>query len=315
MGRSVRLGTTCPSPCAATSDGTTTAPTCPSRRRARCSRRRSSRTRAAIPASPTCAPRYDALDDATRERIDGLAAYHSRRYSMDRADLHVSEENADRYQLYGYGIDIEPPLRPLVKVHPATGRPEPSDRTARPRDCRPHGRRVRDTARSAQRRGVHGSAHLLPLVDEGGCGAVGQPVPHAPGDAPRSRTGPTDVAHPDRRRPGDRIRSRPLTIRPPTGVTSPPATAPPLRGVEHGRRPRRRDELRSSPTDPRSTDPSIARGRRWPCAPPGIPATVTVPGVPFEGGLPHRMPNREQVRRSRRAQHPSLHPASAHRRS
>ena len=66
---------------------------------------------------------YDALDDATRERIDGLAAYHSRRYSMDLVDLHVSQENADRYQLYGYDIDIEPPLRPLVKVHPATGRP------------------------------------------------------------------------------------------------------------------------------------------------------------------------------------------------
>ncbi len=66
---------------------------------------------------------YDALDDATRKRIDGLAAYHSRRYSMDRAELHVSQENADRYQLYGYGTDIDPPLRPLVKVHPATGRP------------------------------------------------------------------------------------------------------------------------------------------------------------------------------------------------
>ncbi len=52
---------------------------------------------------------YDALDDATRERIDGLAAYHSRRYSMDRADLHVSEDNADRHQIYGYGVDIEPP--------------------------------------------------------------------------------------------------------------------------------------------------------------------------------------------------------------
>ena len=155
---------------------------------------------------------YDALDDATRERIDGLAAYHSRRYSMDRADLHVSEENADRYQLYGYGIDIEPPLRPLVKVHPATGRPEPPDRTARPRDSRPHGRRVRGTARPAQRRGLHGSAHLLPHVDEGGCGAVGQPAPHAPGDPPRSRTSPADVAHPDRRRPGDRIRSRPLNL-------------------------------------------------------------------------------------------------------
>ena len=35
----------------------------------------------------------------------------------------MNEENADRYQLYGYGIDIKPPLRPLVKVHPATGRP------------------------------------------------------------------------------------------------------------------------------------------------------------------------------------------------
>jgi alpha-ketoglutarate-dependent taurine dioxygenase len=66
---------------------------------------------------------YEALDEATRQRIDGLAAYHSRRYSMDRADLHVSDEDADRYQLYGYGTDIEPPLRPLVKVHPATGRP------------------------------------------------------------------------------------------------------------------------------------------------------------------------------------------------
>jgi alpha-ketoglutarate-dependent taurine dioxygenase len=66
---------------------------------------------------------YDALDDATRVRVGSLAAYHSRRYSMDRADLHVNQEDADRYQLYGYGIDIEPPLRPLVKVHPITGRP------------------------------------------------------------------------------------------------------------------------------------------------------------------------------------------------
>lgn len=65
---------------------------------------------------------YEALDDATRGLIDGLAAHHSRRYSMDRAGLHVSEERADRYQLYGYGVDVDPPLRPLVKVHPATGR-------------------------------------------------------------------------------------------------------------------------------------------------------------------------------------------------
>jgi alpha-ketoglutarate-dependent taurine dioxygenase len=66
---------------------------------------------------------YEALDDTTHEQIADLAAYHSRRYSMDRAGLHVTEENASRYELYGFGQDIEPPLRPLVKVHPATGRP------------------------------------------------------------------------------------------------------------------------------------------------------------------------------------------------
>jgi alpha-ketoglutarate-dependent taurine dioxygenase len=66
---------------------------------------------------------YDALDDATRERVGTLSAYHSRRYSMDRAGLHVSAGDADRYQLYGYDADLDPQLRPLVKVHPVTGRP------------------------------------------------------------------------------------------------------------------------------------------------------------------------------------------------
>jgi alpha-ketoglutarate-dependent taurine dioxygenase len=66
---------------------------------------------------------YDALDDAMRERIADLAAYHSRRYSMDRVDLHITQENADLYDIYGYDVDLEAPLRPLVKVHPATGRP------------------------------------------------------------------------------------------------------------------------------------------------------------------------------------------------
>ena len=181
--------------CAATSDGTTTAPTCPSRRRARCSsgdrpgrwrrhrlRRHARRVRRARRRHP--------------ERIAGLAAHHSRRYSMDRADLHVSDENADRYQLYGYGIDIEPPLRPLVKVHPDTGRRNLLIGQHTHTISRHPGRRVRGPARSAQRQGVHSPTHLLPHVDMRGCGAVGQPVPHAPGDAPRSRTTPTDVAHP-----------------------------------------------------------------------------------------------------------------------
>ncbi len=64
---------------------------------------------------------YDALDDATRTGIDGLAAHHSRRYSMERAGHHISADDATRYQLYGYDHD-DPPLRPLVKIHPDTGR-------------------------------------------------------------------------------------------------------------------------------------------------------------------------------------------------
>lgn len=66
---------------------------------------------------------YDALDADTRTLVDGLSAHHSRRYSMERAGHHVSPDDADRYQLYGYDHDTEPPLRPLVKHHPETGRP------------------------------------------------------------------------------------------------------------------------------------------------------------------------------------------------
>ncbi len=65
---------------------------------------------------------YDALDEPTRVTIAGLCAHHSRRYSMERAGHHVSPDDAGRYQLYGYDVD-EPPLRPLVKTHPDTGRP------------------------------------------------------------------------------------------------------------------------------------------------------------------------------------------------
>lgn len=65
---------------------------------------------------------HDTLDAETRERIAPLAAKHSRRYSMDRAGLAPDEAEAHQFQLYGYD-DNEPPVRPLVKVHPATGRP------------------------------------------------------------------------------------------------------------------------------------------------------------------------------------------------
>ena len=62
---------------------------------------------------------YDALDDFTKERIADLSAYHSLYYSQAKMG-HKPKEGSD-YSGYGFhGQD--PPLRPLVKVHPETGR-------------------------------------------------------------------------------------------------------------------------------------------------------------------------------------------------
>jgi alpha-ketoglutarate-dependent taurine dioxygenase len=62
---------------------------------------------------------YEALAPALRERVAKLAAYHSLKHSQARAGY------AAKSSAYHYGVedDREPPLRPLVKVHPVTGRP------------------------------------------------------------------------------------------------------------------------------------------------------------------------------------------------
>ena len=60
---------------------------------------------------------YDALDDHTRQRISGMAARHSLFHSLAMIGLEV-ERGA------GYGFQHDGvPLRPLVKMHPVTGRP------------------------------------------------------------------------------------------------------------------------------------------------------------------------------------------------
>lgn len=65
---------------------------------------------------------YETLDDETRELVSGLSAYHSLYYSQGRVG-YLPTKNADGgYDMYGYH-DLEPSLRPLVKVHPDTGRP------------------------------------------------------------------------------------------------------------------------------------------------------------------------------------------------
>lgn len=59
---------------------------------------------------------YDALDEATRQQIAGLSAHHSLYHSQAKIG-HVVQTGA------GYGFHTKgSPLRPLVKVHPVTGR-------------------------------------------------------------------------------------------------------------------------------------------------------------------------------------------------
>lgn len=60
---------------------------------------------------------YDALDETTRARIANLDAYHSYFYSQAKIGHKVEVGAA-----YGF-FEGESPLRPLVKIHPVTGRP------------------------------------------------------------------------------------------------------------------------------------------------------------------------------------------------
>ena len=63
---------------------------------------------------------YDALDPAMKARIADLSAYHSLHYSQAK----VGHEHKEGSAYGGYGFQVkDPPLRPLVKIHPETGRP------------------------------------------------------------------------------------------------------------------------------------------------------------------------------------------------
>jgi len=63
---------------------------------------------------------YQALDAATRERIANMSAYHSLYHSQKK----FGETKEKDSEYFGYGFfGQEPPLRPLVKIHPETGRP------------------------------------------------------------------------------------------------------------------------------------------------------------------------------------------------
>jgi alpha-ketoglutarate-dependent taurine dioxygenase len=62
---------------------------------------------------------YDALDEKLRAKVESLAAYHSLYYSQAKLG-HTPKKGGD---YSGYGFHDGPvPLRPIVKVHPETGR-------------------------------------------------------------------------------------------------------------------------------------------------------------------------------------------------
>ena len=63
---------------------------------------------------------YDALGSEMQEQVAHLSAYHSLYHSQKQAGFEPDEDG----EFKGYGFfGQEPPLRPLVKVHPETGRP------------------------------------------------------------------------------------------------------------------------------------------------------------------------------------------------
>ena len=124
---------------------------------------------------------YEALDDETRDRVAGLCAHHSLYYSQGRAGYLPSKQNdKGGYDQYGYH-DLDTPLRPLVKVHPDTGRPnlligrhahdivgmDPDESEALPRP--------------PQRVGLPGRSGVPPPVGGRRHGDLGQPPPDAPG--------------------------------------------------------------------------------------------------------------------------------------
>jgi alpha-ketoglutarate-dependent taurine dioxygenase len=62
---------------------------------------------------------WDALDKAEQARLAQLKAHHSLRYSQGK--LGHAHKAGSAYSGYGMTVE-EPPLRPLKKIHPETGR-------------------------------------------------------------------------------------------------------------------------------------------------------------------------------------------------
>ena len=139
---------------------------------------------------------YDALDDDLRAKVESLAAHHSLYYSQSK--LGHQPKAGSAYSGYGFH-DGPVPLRPLVKVHPETGR--------KSLVIGRHAHNIPDMDADRVRAvpaGVGGfrmssAAHLSSYMDAGGCGRVGQSMPAASGYAVEHERASSDVAQPYRR--------------------------------------------------------------------------------------------------------------------
>ena len=123
---------------------------------------------------------YDALDDDLRAKVERLSAHHSLYYSQSK--LGHQPKAGSAYSGYGFH-DGPVPLRPLVKVHPETGRKSlVIGRHAHNIPNMDRGR-VRAVPAGVGGLRVSPAAHLPSQVDGGRCGRVGQSMPAASGHA------------------------------------------------------------------------------------------------------------------------------------
>ena len=134
---------------------------------------------------------WDALDDATRALVEQRSAHHSLKYSQSKLG-HVQAEGS---AYNGYGMDTTAtPLRPLVKVHPETGRKSLLI-----------GRHAHAIPRRPGRLGLPGAAPGRAPMGRRRRRGVGQPLPAAPRRALGPAAAAGDVAQPPGRQPGHRI--------------------------------------------------------------------------------------------------------------
>ena len=143
---------------------------------------------------------YDALDPATRELVHGMSAFHSLYYSQARIGIDPSVTASANARLVGQAtvqeaVVVHAPQRPLVKVHPVTGRP------ALFVGRHAYGIPGLDPAESselldrADRRSLPTAAGAQPPLAAGRHRRVGQPLRAAPGPALRPDRGPLHGAH------------------------------------------------------------------------------------------------------------------------